>query len=164
MSTTAPIIAGIDPGLYGAIAWLDAARLELVDVASLPVVQEAQRRKLIDVRALGALLQRYPVRLWVVEHVHALPRDGRTAAFSFGRVVGSIETALVLHGCRFVRTAPQTWRKWAGIPARAPKTWSTAAAYRLCPSAYGRLATSDQAEALLLALHAAEAQHPTPME
>ena len=150
------IIAGIDPGLTGAIVWVDARYKVMIDRAPLPVLFETRSRRVIDVLALRQLLERYPLDWVVLEHVHALPRDGRSSAFSFGRVLGAIETALTLTGCRYIKVAPQYWKKWASIPRGAPKTWSRGVLSRLCPSAFERVRSSDEADALLLALYALE--------
>lgn len=161
------IIAGIDPGVTGAIVWVDARYKVMIDRAPLPVLFETRSRRVIDVLALRRLLERHPLHWVVLEHVHALPRDGRSSAFSFGRVLGAVETALTLSGCRYIKVTPQAWKKWAGIPRGAHKSWSRGVLSRLCPSAFERVCSSDEADALLLALYAIETgrlSHTEPKE
>jgi len=88
---------GIDPGLTGAFAVLDAGGA-LVTVADLPVMRD---RKLgwIDAETFSSMLfgiangDRMQA---TVERVHAMPTNGSLAAFSQGCTLGSLLAALQL--------------------------------------------------------------------
>lgn len=144
---------GIDPGLHGALAWVEDERV--IDVADLPILNEGPRRKSIDPVELSALLKRHHVNRAVIEAVHARPTDSKVAAFTFGRNLGALEALVMAHGAPLTRVAPVTWRRWAGLPAGAPKEASIAAALRLAPSARPFLIRHDRADAVLMALWSA---------
>ncbi|MEO1767812.1 hypothetical protein [Thiobacter aerophilum] len=144
-------LLGIDPGLNGALAWLTPDG-EVIDVADIPILDEGPHRRLIDAVALSALARRHRVRRAVIEAVAARPTDGKVAAFSFGRNVGALEAIITASGLPLFRVAPITWRRWAGIPANAPKNASLAAACRLCPEAREFLTRHDRADAVLIGL------------
>jgi crossover junction endodeoxyribonuclease RuvC len=148
------VTLGIDPGLSGALAWVEDGRV--MDIADLPILNEGPRRKSIDPVELSALLKRYHVSRAVIEAVHARPTDGKAAAFTFGRNFGVLEAVVMAHGVPLIRVPPVTWRRWAGLPPAAPKEASIAAAMRLAPSARHCLTRHDRADAVLMALWGAQ--------
>ncbi len=143
-------ILGIDPGLSGALAWVEDGRV--IDVVDLPILNEGPRRKSIDPVELSDLLKRHHVSRAVIEAVHARPTDSKVAAFTFGRNLGALEAVVMAHGVPLARVAPIAWRRWAGLPPAAPKEASIAAALRLAPSARPYLTRHDRADAVLMAL------------
>jgi len=151
---TARLIVGIDPGLMGALAWLDDAG-NVLGVADLPVLVEG-KKKSIDAPELARLLIRHgqPHRAFI-EMVGARPTDSRTGAFTFGRNLGAIEALVMAANIPMMRVSPITWRKAAGLVAGVGKEASLAAALRLHPSARphleGKLARHDRGDAILIA-------------
>ncbi len=146
------MILGIDPGLHGALAWMEEDG-RVVDVQDIPILNEGPRRKTIDASALARLLTSRPVRGAMIEAVHARPTDSKSSAFTFGRHLGALEALIMAQDLPLRRVAPQTWRKAAGLPAGAGKEASIAAALRLCPTARPFLDAKahDRAEAVLIA-------------
>jgi len=152
---TARLIVGIDPGLMGAMCWMDANTGEVLDVADLPIHLEG-KRKSIDAVGFMELISTHPTpRLVVVELVGARPTDSKTGAHTFGRNVGAIEALVLAAHLPMTRVAPVPWRRAAGLPAGAEKNASLAAALRLHPSARphleGKLARHDRGDAVLIA-------------
>lgn len=127
------IVAGIDPGLSGAVAILDHDG-SLLNVFDLPTVEEAHGKSTRS-RIAPALLQDEligDVRIGVcfVEHVTASPQMGVVSAFRFG---GAHEAVLAVLACCGIRTElvrPQVWKKAFGLNnegevsrARALELW-----------------------------------------
>lgn len=110
------IFIGIDPGLHGAIAWMDGERKQ-VRVTDCPLIVGGD----YDFQGMRDLLSEIAtLRLCVtMEKVHALPSDGRCSAFSFGRGYGAWEALIggVLRVAPNLVT-PQTWKRTmlAGLP------------------------------------------------
>lgn len=151
---TARAIIGIDPGLSGAIALMDADTGGLIALDNLPILIEG-KKKIIDAVCLAGLIARYEPDAAIIEMVSARPTDSRQSAFTFGRNIGAIEALIMSAGIPMARVAPVTWRKAAGLPTGAGKDASIAAALRLHPSArqflMGRQATHDRGDAVLIA-------------
>ena len=153
--TAAPVCLGIDPGLMGALCWMDASTSAVLHIADLPVTVEG-KKKSIDAVAFMALLKRHPRPCRaVVELVGSRPTDSRPGAFTFGRNLGAIEALIQAHEIPLQRVAPLTWRKAAGLVAGVGKEASLAAALRLHPSARpfleGKQARHDRGDAVLIA-------------
>ena len=61
-------------------------------------------------------------RIWpgacFVEAVHAMPGDGKSTMFTFGKNVGIIEGMLYAHSISFNLVVPDTWRREFGLAGR----------------------------------------------
>ena len=148
------LVMGVDPGLTGALALLDAdGQVELV--ADLPVIRD-RSLAWIDGAALQSTLldaiRGRPCRA-VVERVSAMPRQGVASSFAFGVGLGSILGVLqTLHLPLELVTAAQ-WKRALGLSS--DKRASLDKARLLFPTVDLGLAKHDgRAEALLLAHYA----------
>lgn len=112
-------IIGIDPGLSGAFALLDAGAL--VGVMDMPVVEIVRNRKHkreIDPAALAAMLRPIaPGAVAVFERVGAMPKQGVSSMFAFGRSVGMVEGALAALAVPVNYVTPQAWQKAMALPS-----------------------------------------------
>jgi crossover junction endodeoxyribonuclease RuvC len=107
-------ILGVDPGQSGGLAIVHGGRL--VKGTRMPVVQ-IRGKKQIDARAV--------VRWWddclvpfdvaVIEAVHAMPGQGVSSSFQFGRMLGGIEALVYSTGARVEYVAPASWKKAMGL-------------------------------------------------
>lgn len=97
-------ILGIDPGKNGGIARIDQ---DGARVWKMP----ATDRDLFDLikSASGNHATVY------IERVYAGPRMGSSAAFKFGRGVGSVAMACVAAGVRVEWVSPQRWQRALGL-------------------------------------------------
>ncbi len=142
---------GVDPGLTGAYALLDAGGT-FVAVEDLPVIRDG-RLGWIDADALAARLLelRGGAELHAtVERVHAMPRNGSQAAFSQGATLGSLLATLQLVRARIELVTPGTWKRALGLSS--DKGASLDRARLLFPTApLDRKRDHGRAEALLLA-------------
>lgn len=130
------MIVGIDPGLTGGIAVLDNSN-RLVILEALPVVAG-----LLDVRALAGRLRLCHDPLnepdVYLELVGAMPKQGVSSTFKFGRTFGTIEGIVGALGFPLHLIRPKEWQKVShlGTPGGAdPKERSILAASRLYPTA-----------------------------
>jgi hypothetical protein len=138
-------IAAFDPGLSGALAILgDFNEIHLHD---LP-----QANSELDPAALARLLRTYAPRRAVIELVHAMPGQGVTSMFKFGRSYGTVLGVLGALSIPTIRVRPQTWKHHFGL-LRQPKDASRALALRLYPDLEGLNLKKHhgRADALLLA-------------
>jgi crossover junction endodeoxyribonuclease RuvC len=142
---------GIDPGLTGALALLNADHtIELL--ADLPVIRD-RSLAWIDGGALQSMLLNAiggrQCRA-VVERAHAMPRQGVASSFSFGVGLGSILGVLQTLQLPLELITPAVWKRALGLSS--DKRASLDKARLLFPSADLRLAKHDgRAEALLIA-------------
>jgi Holliday junction resolvasome RuvABC endonuclease subunit len=142
------ITIGIDPGVNGAIAWIDERGKSCVEKMpdTLQDLWELIRditnfpRSAIDGRKYKAY----------IEQVSSSPQMGVVSAFSFGRGYGNLEMALTAAGIPFERVRPQVWQKAMGCMTKGDKNISKAKAQELFPDKKVIHATAD---ALLIALY-----------
>jgi len=114
------IIAGIDPGYSGGIAFVrytpTLASLELLRALQLPtrkIVNKGKSRTAYDVKALKSLLQTYQCSAYVLEQYIIAGRDGKfsmtATAEGFGLISGLIYG---LNSCdALIAVHPLTWQK-----------------------------------------------------
>jgi hypothetical protein len=145
---------GIDPGLSGALAILDAdGNAELL--ADLPVIRD-RSLAWIDAGTMQMLLVdaiRGRQCRAIVERVSAMPRQGIASAFTFGVGLGSLLAALQTLRLPIELVTPASWKLAMGLGR--DKRASIDKARLLFPSADLTLAKHDgRAEALLLAWYA----------
>lgn len=146
------LIAGIDPGLHGAVAIVAGG--EVILLADLPTVQfsSARIKHRVDGAGLAALLQPFKVDMAIVEKVAARPGEAASGAFSFGYTSGVIAGVLGALRVPVTTVQPAVWKKALGLGQ--DKDLSRARALELFPGVADRLVRKkdhDRAEALLLA-------------
>src|SRR5574344_841254 len=136
---------GIDPGAKGALALLRDGETEVVSY-------DPERY----IAALGRLKSAESVAC--VEKVGAMPGQGVTSMFSFGKNAGFIEGILQTYGIPYQLVPPQTWKK--EFQLHKSKQDSISVCKKLFPNANllptekCRKENDGMAEALLLALYA----------
>lgn len=98
---------GIDPGAKGAIAILDEQ--SLIEVFDLPIAADG---KTLDCASILARLQRYSLGGKVIlEKVAAMPGQGVTSMFNFGKNVGQLIGILKISKIPYEEIPPTVWRK-----------------------------------------------------
>lgn len=122
------IIAGIDPGLKGAIAF-HYPRAERTIALPLPVSGGE-----IDGNTFAQLLKEYQPDLVVVEKVASMPGQGVSSTFTFGKGYGVLLGVLSGLGISTELVTPQAWKK--AVLAGSTKDKDVAIAYcrRVYPS------------------------------
>lgn len=139
------VILGIDPGAVSG-AWAALFEDGTMTCGDLPVVDRnvdpAEMSRLV--RALN------PVRA-VVEQVGAMPGQGVSSMFSFGRGYGSILGVLGACGIPVTMVTPGKWKRTFGLDSDKEKSRALAIrTWPLCPS-LARKKDAGRAEAALIA-------------
>lgn len=145
------MIAGIDPGISGAVAFLDNG--SLVEVVDMPVKKYGTKgnKRQVDCRELASVLQLYPVEVAIVESVHAMPAQGVSSSFNFGKHFGNVEGVIEGLGIALSYVTPQYWKKRAGL-LKAEKDKARTLARQLYPLApLDRKKDHGRADAILIA-------------
>lgn len=150
----AELVIGVDPGKSGAIAILDRQG-RLYDVHDMPVVGP-----IISPVLLGELVHNWidpfslpPYGTAVIEDVHAMPKQGVSSVFSFGRSLGVAEGVMAGEGLAIAYVSPARWKRGMGLSAdkgvsrrRAIEQWPHMG------KAFARVKDDGRAEAALIAL------------
>lgn len=169
------LIAGIDPGLTGAIAIYDRDADKLVGVWDIPTVKElisGRQRRRLDMPALHlhmTVLGQWNVALIGIEKVQGWggKDQSASAAFQFGYVYGKIESAAeIVAPVADVR--PDVWKMREKVPGDAEAIVKMAS--EAFPEHAGRFVgpkggpLHDRAEAALLSRYFARRIWPTLAE
>ena len=105
-------VAGVDPGLDGAIAVLDEERhLEVFDV---PTMKARSRGREINLPALkqivfGSIV--VPIKAVFIERNSSRPNEGSAAGRKGGLVEGVLLGAFAMHDTKVNRVPPGVWKK-----------------------------------------------------
>ncbi len=146
-------VLGIDPGFGGALAWLDlGGDLHLEDMPTLAVERNGKTKCDMDLAALVELLEQHRPAFAVVERVGAMPGQGTSSMFAFGKGFGSILGALAALRVPVELVTPAAWKRTLTVPAG--KDGARLRASQLLPAHGGhwRRAKDDgRAEASMLA-------------
>jgi crossover junction endodeoxyribonuclease RuvC len=151
------IIAGIDPGLSGAVAFLDAPSGAVLDVADMPTLalsRAGKNKRELDAHALARLIgDRRPDHAFL-ELVGARPGQGVSSVFAFGKSFGVVIGVLATLAVPMTFVAPMVWKRALRVPAA--KDGARARASQLMPAAahHWPLVKHDgRAEAVLIGLY-----------
>ena len=158
------IILGIDPGLSGALAFLDT-RDNTIDVVDMPTVtvmrNRKEKREVSPQRVADIVVQRH-VEAAFLEKVNAMAGQGVSSVFSFGRSAGIIEGVLAAFDIPTTLVTPQAWQKAMGV--RDGKDGSRERAMQLFPASaelFQRKKDDGRSDATLIAKYGAtQGEHP----
>ncbi len=148
------LVLGIDPGSTGGLAIIER------NFNTLPKIILALRmptviiygKKIIDTKNIASELQNHSIDVSIIEKVHAMPRQGVTSSFQFGRNFGGLETLSYLYSKRVDYVAPAVWKKYLGL-GQSKKESLDLARLKFGESDLWSLKSNDGiAEAALLAL------------
>jgi hypothetical protein len=143
------IIAGIDPGLKGAVAFYrpDVNQIAVVD---MPVVDGE-----VSAPLLVRLVRQNAPTFAMIEEARSMPHDGHVGAFRFGCAVGDARSVFSTLEVPLHRVTPQRWKRHYGLTK--DKEASRNLAISLMPKAAEYLTLKkhhNRAEAILIALYA----------
>jgi hypothetical protein len=149
--TAAPCILGIDPGLTGACAFFFPGAPDRVAAEDMPVVAGE-----IDCATLARRIVQMGPAVAIVERVGAMPGQGVSSTFKFGRSYGAVLGVLAALQIRTHLVTPALWKKHFKLDSDKEK--SRALALRLfaaSPEHFSRKKDHGRAEAALLAVYGA---------
>jgi len=147
------IIAGIDPGMTGAMVILFPDNSTIVHRVPLMTKGKTQPAWATwHTLWTGAL---YDTSMIVIEQVGSMPRQGIASAFNFGRSYGFVHAVASSAGMPVHFVTPAVWKREMGL-LKADKNASREEARRLMPSIapeVARVKDDGVAEAALLAYY-----------
>ena len=111
------LVLGIDPGSSGGLAVVETnlnALPQIVLALRMPTLN-IYGKKIIDTKKIAKELNNFAIDVTIIEKVHAMPRQGVTSSFQFGRNFGGIETLSYLYSKRVDYVAPAIWKKFLGL-------------------------------------------------
>lgn len=153
------IFCGIDPGLSGALAFFNvsAGTLVIVDMPTVEVVRNKKTKREVSAVLLANEIRKQGfIDMTFVERVNAMPGQGVTSVFSFGRSSGIIEGVLATLSLPYTIEQPQTWQK--SLNVRDGKDGSRLRATELFPKyadLFARKKDDGRADAALMAWYIA---------
>ena len=146
------IVMAIDPGLSGAMAVFDGDDLiAVVDMPTHELSRNGKAKRQIAASTLAGIFTQHDPRHVIVEKVSAMPGQGVTSMFSFGRSLGIIEGIIAAYNIPVTYVTPGVWTK--GIGRGAGKDASRARACELYPShqkSFARVKDDGRADAVLI--------------
>jgi len=148
------MICAVDPGISGAVAILSDGG-HLVAVHDMPTVTVSGKQRVSAVGLADILAARKFAHCYV-EQVGAMPGQGVTSMFSFGRSAGVIDGVCAALGIPVTMVTPGKWKR--GMQVTADKGSSRARALQLWPglsSSFARVRDDGRAEAALIGYYCA---------
>jgi Holliday junction resolvasome RuvABC endonuclease subunit len=106
-------ILGIDPGVHGGLAVIElenGAAPRLVDAVDIPTVGTGAKER-VDVLALRAWIQTYHPDRAGIERAQAMPKQGASSGFKYGRATGALEAVLACCEIPFELVEPAVWKR-----------------------------------------------------
>jgi len=129
------IIAAIDPGLNGALAFFDIEKghLSVIDMPTVEVKRGAKNKREVSPAMLANIIKvAGHIDHAILERVGAMPGQGVSSVFAFGRSTGIIEGVLAALQIPTTIVTPQTWQKACNV--RGGKDGSRLRAAELFPN------------------------------
>lgn len=147
-------IAGIDPGLSGAVCVFDVDKgmLTILDMPTVEVRSGKTMKRKLSEPMLAELLRPHEIEHAALEQVSAMPGQGVTSMFNFGQTYGAIRG--VLAGLRIPVTmvTPAKWTR--DLKVSGGKHANRERAAQLFPAyaaSFARVKDDGRADAALLA-------------
>src|SRR5262249_56033696 len=110
----------------------------MTDSMGVPVVGGGAKER-IDVLAIRSWVERHRPDHAVIERAQAMPKQGGSSGFKYGRAVGAIEAVIALCGVPLTIIEPTAWKKFHGLRG-GDKEASRQRALQLFPAAHEMLA------------------------
>lgn len=114
-------IIGIDPGVSGAIVIIDSTTSINIASMTMPLLIHGGKKTINSyaiAQWLNECLEGVSNTTAIVENVHAMPGQGVTSMFSFGRSFGTIEGVLGALAIPCIHISPQKWKSIHGFHSK----------------------------------------------
>jgi flagellar biosynthesis GTPase FlhF len=142
------IYTGVDPGKSGAIASLDQDGT-ILKVSRFNQADTEGRIALIIGDHFGELED--CIHAATIERVGAMPKQGLSSTFTFGRVYGEAWAGLVLSKARVSSVAPSTWQSDMRLPKKSEYSAHKRAIKAEAETRWSQTFTLDQVDAIWIA-------------
>jgi len=112
------ITIGIDCGQTGGVAVVEDGKF--VQGIRMPIIKRG-KWKHVDTRSLDNWLYDTLGSFWysevtyVIESVHAMPAQGVSSSFAFGRATGAVEAWAMIYGSPVEWVTPAKWKRDMGL-------------------------------------------------
>lgn len=150
------LILGIDPGLSGAFAFFDPVANKIVRLGDMPTFSNSKNQKrTLNIHALAEELSPFmdQTGLAVVEEPGAMPGQGLSSTFQFGKACGIVTGICATHKVHVLNANPAVWKTAMGLTRDKKRSRERATAlFPLHASYFYRRQDDGRAEAALLAL------------
>jgi len=149
-------ICGIDPGVRGGLDIVeisDGAAPQLREAIDIPVTGVGAKER-VDVLAIRSWIQTHKPDHAVIERAQAMPKQGASSGFKYGRAVGAIEAAIACCEIPMTIIEPTAWKKFHQLRG-SDKEAGRQRALQLFPAAHALFARKKdhgRGEAALIAL------------
>lgn len=149
------VVLGVDPGLTGGLAVIQSGpRPTILGAYEIPTVGEKAKRR-VSVHDVLQILRSWPQGIdhAFIERAQAMPDQGSSSGFAYGRAVGALEAAVEAFLIPITIIEPTAWKKASNL-AKADKEASRQRAIQLFPDSAGffpRKKDHGLAEAALIA-------------
>ena len=151
-------ILGVDPGVRGGLAIVvvdaDGAAPQLVDAIDIPVAGIGAKER-VDVLTIRNWIAQHAPAHALIERAQAMPKQGASSGFKYGRAVGAIEAVTACCVIPLTIVEPAMWKKFHALRG-GDKESGRQRALQLFPTAHALLARKKdhgRAEAALIALY-----------
>ena len=150
---------GVDPGIHGGLAIVaveNGAAPRLIEAIDIPVIGTNAKER-VDAIAIRVWISKHDVQHAFIERAQAMPRQGSSSGFKYGRAVGAIEATIALSGIPVTIVEPSVWKRFHKLPGKE-KEASRQRALEIFPASHALLARKldhGKAEASLIALYGA---------
>ena len=152
-------VLGVDPGVKGGLAVIeitDGAAPMLIAAIDVPVMGVGAKEQ-VDAVAIETFIGDYRPQQAFIERGQAMPRQGASSGFKYGRATGTIEGVILTCKIPLTIIEPAQWKRFHGLKG-PDKENSRQKALQLFPAAHAALARRKdhgRAEAALIALYGA---------
>jgi crossover junction endodeoxyribonuclease RuvC len=138
----------------------NGAAPQLVDAIDIPVAGVGAKER-VDVRAIRDWIMQHVPQHALIERAQAMPKQGASSGFKYGRAVGGIEAAIALCEIPLTIVEPTAWKKFHALRG-GDKESDRLRALQLFPAAHALLARKrdhGRADAALIALFGIRREH-----
>lgn len=161
------LVAGIDPGLNGAICLYDPTRLEngrpghvwaMYDMPTLEITRNGKKRRQIDLYELARWVDKNAEHIGkaIIENPQGMPGQSSNSTHQLGLNCGIARMAIAAHFIPMELVSPQSWKKKMNLSK--DKDSCRLRASQINPQAgqyWARVKDDGRAEAFLLAWYGA---------
>jgi crossover junction endodeoxyribonuclease RuvC len=147
-------IAGIDPGLSGAICVFDVDKgmLTILDMPTVEIKSGKTMKRRLSEPMLAELLRPHNIEHCVLEQVGAMPGQGVSSMFAFGQTYGAIRGVLAGLRIPITMVTPNKWT--SDMKVKGGKDANRQRAAQLFPAyaaSFARVKDDGRADSALLA-------------